>query len=94
MKIIEHRESVQPGMACCRSIGVAPTTEIWVIEKNAKFYARTGIAILGSCNGDQITPNPHNDDWHDNYCEGIGDTQGEAIQEMYREMSEISRGLF
>ena len=94
MIIIEHREAVQTGLACCKSIGVSATTEIWVIERDGKFHARTGVAIFGSDNGPQITPNPHNKDFHDNYCEGVGDTQDEAIKEMYKAMENISRTLW
>jgi hypothetical protein len=70
----------------CSHVGVAGTTKVFVrpMESEGKtvFVARVGVALMGTTNRKDPglkDANPFDEDFHDNYAEGIGATHEEAL---------------
>jgi hypothetical protein len=79
----------------CGSIGVSATTDIVIRKVGNKYIARCGIAIMGSVNfKEMIDCNPFDLHYHDNYAQGIGKSEIEAIDKMKLEMRRMAEGLW
>lgn len=82
------------------AIGVSGTTEIRVKKSSDNEYeARIGIAIMGSANMNEkefkaCEYNPFHKDFRDNYAQGFGTTEKEAIINMMKDCNEISESLW
>ena len=81
----------------CAIIGVSGTTRVAVQRRpDGKLAARVGIALLGTT---QVPiealrdANPFDDDFPDNYAEGVGATEAEALTDLKRACREIADGL-
>lgn len=79
----------------CSSIGVAGTTRIHFRKVGENVAARVGIAIFGMTN----VPHGQDDDpfdaeFRDNYAEGIGSTRDLALQDLRKDIQEISDSLW
>lgn len=85
----------------CESVGISGTTQVFVrrmaADRGSAFVARVGIAIMGQTN---MAPellkdaNPFDESFRDNYCEGVGGTQEEAIAALKRDIEETSQSLW
>ena len=84
----------------CSHIGVAGTTPVHVKRLNdGTFKARCGIAIMGSTNMDEAEfeacgHNPFHDEFHDNYAEGCGATEDEALAALKADMHQTADSLW
>lgn len=81
----------------CSMIGVSGTTKVFVRKVGDHFVARVGISILGSTNmksEELALANPFDDSFEDNYAEGIGPTQEAAIEDMKKDMGDISESIW
>lgn len=82
----------------CDHIGVAGTTKLFVQKHDDGTYeARIGIAIMGTTNmeWDELeNANPFDADFHDNYADGKGATEEEAIAALKRDMRETADSLW
>ena len=86
-------------MIACKNIGFSGTTEIHVKEIDGKFVARMGFAIMGSTQMDKAgfeaaEYNPFHDEFYDNYAEGIGDTQDDAIKALQADMEQTTESFW
>jgi hypothetical protein len=79
----------------CGALGVAGVTPV-VVRKTAEgFSARVGIAIMGSMNFPQLEGcNPFDPNYHDNYCQGHGKTEKEALDALLKDVKHMSETLF
>lgn len=81
----------------CTSIGVAGTTRVFVRKVADHYVARVGIAIMGSTNRkdeDLKDADPFDEHFNDNYAEGTGNTEAEAIEDLKRDIRETSETLW
>ena len=84
----------------CSHIGVAGTTSVHVKRgEDGSFVARCGIAIMGSTNMDEegfkaCNYNPFHDKFYDNYAEGTGTTEIEALEALKADMRQIADSLW
>lgn len=84
----------------CSHIGVAGTTPVHVKRLNdGTFKARCGIAIMGSTNMDEAKfeacgHNPFHPEFHDNWAEGAGATEEEALAALKADMHQTADSLW
>lgn len=84
----------------CSHVGVAGTTDVHVrLTIDGKFIARCGIAIMGSTNMDEegfkaCNYDPFHDKFHDNYAQGMGETQAEAIEALKSDMHQTADSIW
>lgn len=84
----------------CSHIGVAGTTPVHVKRMaDGAFKARVGIAIMGATNMDEAEfeacgHNPFNAKFHDNWAEGDGATEEEAIAALKADMRQTADSLW
>lgn len=87
----------------CHSPGLAGTTPL-TIQRTAglgweRFEARMGVAIFGYSNLDdegfeRAQYNPFHEEFHDNFVQGDGRTQDEAIEALQEDHRQMHEGLF
>ncbi len=88
----------------CEHIGVSGTTPCHVsktVEDGTSdvYEARIGIALIGATNMDEAgfkaaLYNPFHEKFYDNYAHGFGATKEEAIENMKKDMRDLSESLF
>lgn len=89
----------------CSHVGVAGTTKVFVrpmdMEMEGKtmtmFVARVGIAIMGQTNRKDPglkDANPFDEDFRDNYAEGIGGTHEEALAALRKDIEKTAETLW
>jgi hypothetical protein len=84
----------------CSHIGVAGTTPVHVMRMaDGTFKARVGIAIMGSTNMDEAGfdacgHNPFHPEFRDNWAEGDGATEEEAIEALKSDMRQTSDSIW
>jgi len=84
----------------CSHIGVAGTTPVHVKRMHdGTFKARCGIAILGSTNMDETefeacNHNPFHPEFYDNWAEGSGATEEEAIAALKADMQQTADSIW
>lgn len=84
----------------CSHIGVAGTTPVYVKRsEDGGFIARCGIAIMGSTNMDEegfkaCDYNPFHDKFYDNFAEGSGATEAEALDALKADMHQTADSLW
>ena len=84
----------------CSHIGVAGTTPVHVKRlDDGTFKARCGIAIMGSTNMDEAGfeacgHNPFHEKFYDNFAEGDGSTQEEALAALKTDMRQTADSLW
>lgn len=86
------------------SVGISGTTKVYVRKHPFKatpmtFEARVGFAVMGTANMTDeefkaCDYNPFHSKFNDNYAIGWGATEKEAIEELRKELNEMSDGLF
>ena len=84
----------------CSHIGVASTTPVHVRRlDDGTFKARCGIAIMGSTNMDETEfaacgHNPFHPEFRDNFAEGCGATEDDAIATLKADMYQTAESLW
>ena len=84
----------------CSHIGVAGTTPVHVKRMDdGTFKARCGIAIMGATNMDEAGfeacgHNPFHPEFYDNWAEGDGATEEEALAALKADMRQTADGLW
>lgn len=84
----------------CRHVGVAGTTDVHVKRsEDGKFIARCGIAIMGATNMDEdefkaCNYDPFHEKFHDNFAEGVGATEAEAIENLTADMHHTADSIW
>lgn len=84
----------------CSHIGVAGTTPVHVKRMDdGTFKARCGIAIMGTTNMDEAEfkacgYNPFHTEFHDNWAEGDGTTEEEALAALKADMRRMADSLW
>lgn len=84
----------------CSHIGVAGTTPVHVRRMaDGTFKARCGIAIMGSTNMDEAEfeacgYNPFHPEFQDNWAEGDGATEEEALANLKTDMRQTADSLW
>ena len=84
----------------CSHIGVAGTTPVHVKRMDdGTFKARCGIAIMGATNMDEAGfeacgHNPFHPEFYDNWAEGDGATEEEAIAALKADMRQTADSLW
>lgn len=83
----------------CHSIGLAGTTPVTLRRDSNGFTARMGVAIFGTTNMDEegfekCGGNPFHSEFHDNYVEGSGLTEDEAIKAMEKDYWNMHESLW
>ena len=84
----------------CSHIGVAGTTPVYVKRMdNGTFKARVGIAIMGATNMDEAgfaacDHNPFHPEFYDNFAEGDGVTEDEALTALKADMNKTADSLW
>jgi hypothetical protein len=84
----------------CSHIGVAGTTAVHVKRsEDGSFVARCGVAIMGSTNMDEegfkaCNYNPFHGKFQDNYAEGMGKTEAEALDALKADMHQMADSLW
>jgi len=84
----------------CSHVGVAGTTDVHVrLTIDGKFIARCGIAIMGSTNMDEegfkaCGYDPFHEKFYDNYAEGTGATETEALDALKADMHQTADSLW
>lgn len=78
-------------------MGVTATTKAYVRPAAGGFEARMGVAVLGQANMkreqlERLTP--FDAGFKDNYIEGSGPTEAEALEKMKEDMEALSKTLF
>jgi hypothetical protein len=76
----------------CSNIGVAGITDVKFMQKDGKYVARVGIALMGSAHETDIE-DPFHPEYPNNYAEGVGDSTEEALAAMRVRIKEISDSL-
>jgi hypothetical protein len=62
------------------------------MQKDGKYVARVGIALMGSAHETDIE-DPFHPEYPNNYAEGVGDSTEEALAAMRVRIKEISDSL-
>jgi hypothetical protein len=84
----------------CSHIGVSGTTDVHTKKRSDGLWeARVGIALLGGTNMDEegfarCNSNPFHDLFYDNYASGTGKDEKTAIDNMKKDMRDISDSLW
>lgn len=84
----------------CSHVGVVGTTPVHVKRMaGGTFKARCGIAIMGSANMDEAEfeacgHNPFHPKFHDNWAEGVGATEEEALSALKADMHQTADSLW
>lgn len=83
----------------CKGAGISALTEAFIKEDEGKFVARMGFCLFGSSmmNEEQLAAcdyNPFHKDFFDNYVEGTGDSEEEALEMMKNRIKGISCSLW
>lgn len=84
----------------CSHIGVAGTTPVHVKRmEDGTYVARVGIAIMGSTNMDDAGfeacgYNPFHHEFYDNFAEGRGATESDALEELKADMHQTADSLW
>ena len=83
----------------CSHIGVSGTTPVHVRKDGGGYIARVGIALFGATNMDEegfkdCDHNPFHEQFYDNYAEGRGNTEAEAIDAMRADMKDLANSLW
>ena len=84
----------------CSHVGVSGTTSVHVKRlDDGTFKARCGIAIMGSTNMDEAEfeaceHNPFHPEFHDNWAEGTGATEEEALAALKADMHQTANSLW
>ena len=83
----------------CSNIGVSGTTPVHVKRLGGTFTARCGISIMGAMNMNAAEfeacgYNPFSDDFRDNYAEGVGATEQEALAALKADMKHTATSLW
>lgn len=84
----------------CSHIGVAGTTPVHVKRMaDGTFKARVGIAIIGTTNMDEAgfaacDYNPFHAEFYDNFAEGDGATEEEALVALKADMNKTADSLW
>lgn len=84
----------------CSHVGVAGTTPVHVKRMaDGTFKARVGIAIMGSTNMDEAgfaacDHNPFHPEFYDNFAEGDGATEEEALAALKADMRQTADSLW
>lgn len=87
----------------CHSIGLSGTTPLTVLHSAGlgweQFEARMGVAIFGSTNLDEegfeaAQYNPFHPLFHDNFTQGIGRSQQEAIDALKKDHHDMHESLW
>lgn len=76
----------------CHEMGVAGTTKVVMRKIGEGFEVRVGVAILGHANlsdEELAVANPFDESFHDNYAEGKGKTQEEAVESLKKNIKEL-----
>lgn len=82
-----------------KNVGVSRTTPTVVRKFGNQFVARMGVALFGQTNMtdhelDAIRRNPFHKEFYDNYAEGVGATEEEAVKAMDEDAMKIGNSLF
>lgn len=79
----------------CQSIGVAGTTKIHFLRAATHVVARVGISIFGQTNqAHGPDANPFDVSFRDNYAEGVGQNREAALEDLRRDLKQISDSLW
>ncbi len=83
----------------CSHIGVSGTTPVHTRKIGDAWEARCGIAIMGATNMDEheyarCNNNPFHEEFFDNFAEGKGKTEQEALDALKADMNSMAEGLW
>lgn len=84
----------------CETMGISGTTPVHVKQNDqGAFVARVGIALLGSTQMDQAGfeacgHNPFHPEFYDNWVEGFGASEAEAINNLKTNMKATAECLW
>jgi len=83
----------------CSHIGVSGTTPVHVKNAESGYVARCGIAIMGATNMDEsgfkaCNYDPFHPQFYDNYSEGRGATETQAIDALKQNMKSTADSLW
>lgn len=86
----EHVKCIQ-----CQTVGISGITDIHIQKVGDNYEARVGIAILGEClDEDSKDRSPFDPNFHDNYANGTGKTEEEALENLKKDIFKTQEGLF
>lgn len=96
---MESEDLPEGTVYACKDIGVASTTAVWIRNDGNVFTARMGFALMGCTNMSEeefeaCGHNPFHPNFNDNYAEGVGATEQEAIDKMKASMRETADSLW
>lgn len=86
----------------CSALGISGTTKVFVRETvndnyDPMFTARMGIAVFGVTQRKDpglSEANPFDPDFGDNFAEGIGNTEIQALADLKQDVDDLSKTLF
>lgn len=101
-KPVHYRVKYKETTFLCSALGVSGTTKVFVREtvddNNVPlFAARMGIALFGVTNRKDAAlseANPFDPDFNDNFAEGIGNTEAQALADLKKDVDDLSKMLF
>jgi len=83
----------------CKHVGIAATTKIFIKATPTgredwpyKYEARVGVAIFGQSHNQ--TDNPFDENFRDNYVSGKGMTEEKCMEELHKELANLSESLW